>query len=203
MSHIIVDSCTNEELAAKLLSTNFAGTVLQGTPETDEDYATGLVIINAAQEKFNAADDLPEADETATDGATTVKKYTLEGATVFIEIGEHQDGLHIYPAGISIKTLLRDFETGDLDMAEHLASWGFDGTPDEADETATDVRIWCEPNYYSARIGHYVSDKDIYDRDALIFPTVAEAQAWIDSQEEGIYCTSHGEAGRPAYTICE
>ena len=207
MSYINIDGGADKELTQRLLDTNFAGTVLAGTPETDEDYASGIVVTDAAGQKFTATD-LPTANEEATDGSITVKSYDLDGVTVFVEIGGPQDGLHIFPAGAKIVVLISEFERGDLSMAEHLASWGFDGTPDEVtDETATDVRIWCEPNYYAgtlgAPIGHYVCDEDTYDRDAFVFATYADAQEWIDAEEDGIYCTAHGEAGRPTYTICE
>lgn len=207
MSYINIDSGANQELAQRLLATNFAGTVLEGTPETEDEYASGIVVADVEAQKFTATD-LPTADDTATDGATTVQRYDLDGVTVFVETGDYQDGLHIYPSGTTTQMLISDFEIGDLSMAEHLASWGFDGTPDEVtDESATDVRIWCEPNYYAgtlgAPIGHYVCNKDTYDRDPLVFATYADAQKWIDAEETGIYCTAHGEAGRPTYTICE
>jgi len=39
--------------------------------------------------------------------------------------------------------------------------------------------------------------------ESLTFETRATAQAWIDAQQEGIYYTSHNEAGRPSYIIVE
>jgi hypothetical protein len=33
------------------------------------------------------------------------------------------------------------------------------------------------------------------------FATYADAQEWIDAEEEGIYCTSHNESGAPSYVI--
>lgn len=203
-SYINIDPSADLALADRLLSTSFAGTALAGTPETDTDFASGI-LVSADKASFDTADDLPEPDESATDGACRVKAYRLADCAVFVTSGD-VDGLDIYPADTSIKSLLRDWDTGDLSMAEHLASWGFDGTPDAANESATDVRIWCEPNYYvgtlGAPIGHYVYEEDTYDRDPLVFATVADAQAWIDRAESGTYYLSHGEAGRPAYTIC-
>jgi len=37
--------------------------------------------------------------------------------------------------------------------------------------------------------------------EAMIFPTRAAAQAWIEGAEDGIYELSHGESGRPSYYI--
>lgn len=198
---INVDSRADQALAARLLATNFSGTVLAGTPETAEDYAAGVMVDG---QKFTYdSNGLPESNDTATDSASKVLAFDLDGCTVFLEKNEWADGLHIYAAGTSIKTLLKEFETGDLTMAEHLASWGYDGTPDAANEDATDVRVWCEPCFYAgtlgAPIGHYVHDDQ---HDAIVFATVTAAQEWIDKEESGVYVLRNGEAGRPTYTIC-
>lgn len=200
-NYITVDKNADQELAAKLLATNFANTVLTGTPETAEDYAAGVMVDN---ETFTYdSNGLPEPNDKATDGASSVLAFDVDGCTVFLEKNEWADGLHIYPAGTSIKTLLKDFETGDLTMAEHLASWGYDGTPDAANEDATDVRVWCEPCFYAgtlgAPIGHYVYDDE---HEAIVFATVADAQEWIDKEESEIYVLRNGEASRPTYTVC-
>lgn len=207
-SYVHVDAAVPNQLAATLLSTSFAGTPLVGTPETDDESASGILVATDGKTFACDGDSLPEADERATDGSTRIARFDgVDGVTVFLETGEMQNGLHIYPAGTCIKTLLREFDTCDLDMAQHLASWGFDGTPEAASEDATDVRIWCQPSYYvgtlGAPIGHYVYAQDSGDRDPLVFATCADAQAWIDEAESGAYYLSSGEAGRPAYTICD
>lgn len=203
-TYITIDASADQAAAQALLATSFSGTDLAGTPETDQDIATGITVTPDCKHFVFSSDGLPEHDDSATDGSTTVYRFEIDGLTIFLENGEMQDGLHIYPAGTSIKTMLREFETGDLDMPEHLASWGYDGTPDEAGADATDVRVWCEPCYYAgslgAPIGHYVVDER---HDELVFDTVAAAQKWIDEAEEGIYSLSHGEAGRPEYTVCK
>ena len=202
MSYITIDSGADQELAQRLLATNFAGTVLEGTPETDFDFAAG-VVVRADQKSFEAVD-LPQADDTESNGSSTVRAYTLDAVTVFIESGEN-DGLHIYPKSSSIHDFLLGCDFGDLEACEFFAEWGFDGTPDEADESATDVRIWCEPNYYAGTLGapggHFVTEDDGFT--ARTFAAHSDAQEWIAEQEDGIYYTSHGEAGRPAYTICD
>ena len=200
-NYITVDKNANQELAAKLLATNFAGTVLAGTPETVSDYAAG-VMVDGGTFTYDS-NGLPEPDNKATDGASKILAWDLESCTVFLEKNEWADGLHIYPAGTSIKTLLKDFETGDLTMAEHLASWGYDGTPEAASDDETDVSVWCEPCFYAgtlgAPVGHYVCNDE---HEAIIFATVADAQEWIDKEESGVYVLRNGEAGRPTYTVC-
>lgn len=203
MSYINIHSGADQELAQRLLATNFAGTELEGTPETEHDRQTGIVVTGDSFSVDHHT--LATGDDAKSNGYSQVQRYALEGCTVFVESGEN-DGLHIYPVNTSIHTMLLDWDFGDLETCEFMAEWGFDATPDEASETATDVRIWCEPNYYAgtfgAPVGHFVTDGEKWD-DARVFATYAEAQEWIDAEEDGAYHTSHGEAGRPAYTICE
>jgi hypothetical protein len=199
--YINTDHISDKELAAKLLASSFEGTELAGSPETDEEYGEGIFVQG---EKWSAdLDSLPDADDRATDEAAVLKAYEIEGATVFILSSEYERGLYITDPGTTAKQIVITLETGDLDLPQHLASWGFDGTPDEADDDAQNVRVWCEPCYYAgsigAPIGHYVSD----DRgQELIFSTTANAQEWIDNAESGAYVLGSGEAGRPTYTIC-
>jgi len=202
MSIINVDCDANQTLAAELLGTSFARTVLEGSPAEDDNFASG-VVVSVDGQTFKASN-LPEPDETATDGHYTVCRYDLNGCTVFLTSGA-VDAIDIYASGTRIQDLLCDWDTDGVEQAEHLSSWGFDGTPDEAEDDATDVRVWCEPNYYyaghaGAPIGKYVCD--MASGQHLVFDTVAGARQWIDTKESGIYTTSSGEAGRPAYTVC-
>jgi len=211
MSYINISSAADQDLSRRLLATNFAGTVLEGVPETDTDYQTGVVV--TGKDSFSVDHrTLEKSDDAESNGSSQVQRYNLEGCTVFIESGEN-DGLHIYPPNTSIVDFVSEWDTGYIDLPEFLAEWGFDATPDEAPEGATDVRIWCEPNYYAgtlgAPVGHYVDQTEIDSSNGLYnsgeharFATIEDAQAWIDAEEDGIYCTAHGEAGRPAYTIC-
>ena len=83
-----------------------------------------------------------------------------------------------------------------------LASFGFDYGFAEAKPGDTDVRVWCEPNYYAgtwnAPKAGYVRDDD---GEQLVFDNYTDAQAWIDQMEEGTYYLAHGEAGRPTYYL--
>jgi hypothetical protein len=200
--YYLADEKTKERGEA-LIATSFQNTKLEGTPETDDEYGTGIWCQgNACQFNFI---DFPEPDEQQSNGTNTVSAYHIDGATVFIESCGN-DAVHIYPANTSILTMLGDWDTGDLDFSEFLAQWGYDATPNEAPEGAKDVRIWIAHNYYQGTLGApvdgYVVAEGSYS-DSAVFATKDDAQAWIDEKEDGIYCTSHGEAGRPAYTICE
>ena len=202
-NYINSDRLTDKALAAKLLSTSFAGTVLAGTPETDDEYSTGVWV---AGETFTArAADLPAHDEMATDGDATVYQYSIDGAEIFLLQSSSERGLFLADPGTRIKQLVADFEHGDLDHPQHLASWGFDGTPDAAPQDATNVRVWVEPCYYAgtigAPIGHYARDDNYND---LVFDAVADAQEWIDERESGVYHhLAHGEASPPTYTVVQ
>lgn len=203
MSYIIIDSSADQELAKRLLASNFAGTVLEGAPETEVDYASGL-IVSADQEHFDFDPNsiTKNRDEGATNGASTVLRYDLEGCVVFVESGVN-DCLAIYPAGATIYDFLCDWDY-ENSQAELLAEFGYDATPDEAEETATDVRVWVAYNYYEGTLGAPVDQYASDERgETMVFATFAEAQAWIAAEEDGIYCTNHGEAGRPTYTICD
>lgn len=203
MSYINIDSGVDQELAQRLLATNFAGTVLEGTPESDTDFASGVVVSEDKKGfEFDPNSISKNRDEGATNGASTVLRYDLDGCVVFIESG-FNDCLAIYSAGSQIYDFLCDWDY-ESTQAEMLAEFGYDATPEEADETATHVRVWVAYNYYESTLGApidgYVSDER---GETMIFLTFAEAQEWIAAKEDGIYCTSHGEAGSPAYTICD
>lgn len=72
------------------------------------------------------------------------------------------------------------------------------------------------PNFYAGSLPvhqpHYLKNWMIsenqdqnapYAEDIAFFETKAEAEAIIANLEDGIYYTSHGEAGRPGYNIVE
>ena len=44
-------------------------------------------------------------------------------------------------------------------------------------------------------------DEDSSNYDTYVFDTYADAKKWIDKQESERYYLSHGEVGRPSYTI--
>ena len=200
--YINTDSITDKTLAAHLLASSFANTEIAGTPETETHYSTGIWVNGST---FTADTDfLPAPDDEATNGEDNVSQYTLPEIEVFILSTPYEHGLILADKGTTIKTIVASFETGDFDQAQHLASWGFDGTPDEAPDGTENVRVWIEPCYYAgtlgAPIGHYARDEH---HEPIIFTTTSEAQEWIDEQEQGVYSLGNGEAGRPTYTICE
>jgi len=198
---------TVKVVAALHLARHFAGTALAGTPETDEDYASGCMVDG---DSVNVDLDGLAADEadTASNGNTSVRQYTLRDCEVFFEEGENRS-VSILPSGTHMRDYLMGFDFGDLDAAEFLSGYGYDDEADLADEADTDVRIWVRPHYYvgqcNAPAAHYLCITDEHGQgqwgDHRIFATHADAQAWIDDICCEIYCTSNGEAGRPDYQI--
>jgi hypothetical protein len=187
---IDTDRIKDKAAATGLLASSFADTVLAG-------------VIYSAGGKIKLDSDLPRPDDRATDGQTVVYEYNLpSGPVVFIVKSGYESELLFADEGTSIKEIVSEFDTGMLEFSEHLAAWGFDGTPAEAADDETNVRVWIEPNYYAgtigAPLGHYACDEG---HEQLVFDTTAAARAWIEEQESGVYMLSHGEAGRPDYTI--
>lgn len=115
--------------------------------------------------------------------------------------------LQVEEPHITLEDVLSRWDHG-IDLETTLAEWGLSPSLDEADEADTDVRIWCANNYYEGTLGApsdgwVFPEDDAYFRSPLTFDTYADAQAWIDERESGTYYLAHGEAGRPAYTICK
>lgn len=189
-----------EAIAAKLLTTNFVGTSLAGTPETESDYGSGIVV--AADGKTFAMHDLVESNERVSNGSSTVDVYQLDNCTVFVENGDN-DGLHIYPANTLVKEFIAEWEHNESSHAEFMAEWGYTDGMEEATAGDKNVAIWCVPNYYAGTLGapiaHFVRDE--VSGDVLVFDTTDDAQAWIDEVESEVYVLAHGEAGRPEYVI--
>lgn len=141
------------------------------------------------------------------------KKYVLEedergGGSAIYEVTEI-DEENEHPCQI----ILRDtVGAWDGDANENMALYGIRIKPYEADESDTAVKIWIE-FYYSdstcgAPLDRYVRNNDINQEDSSFedhkaheFDTYADAQAWIDKQENNTYYLSHGEVDRPKYTI--
>lgn len=185
-----------------LITTQLAGTPLAFSPETDEDYADGVEISGEHIEIH--CDHLPYADNSISNGSSDLKRYQVDGSVwLIIETGDNT-ALHFVDAGSTWSNFFKDWDFGDFPWHEGVACFGIDATPDEAADDATDVCIWVAYDYYS---GTCNAPTDEYLRDdrgeIMVFATVVEAQAHIDELESGVYYTSHGEAGRPTYTICE
>ena len=198
--HIYIDSNIDQSIANKLMDTNFAGTPLVGTPETDEDYATGIVV---TQRETYTADDLPTPDDKANDGNSWIAQYNLADATIFVETGENHT-LGIFPVGATILDYLSEWEFDNVERAVGLARFGFELEYEEADEDDTEVRIWCVPNYCPGTLcaphANFVME-DTCDHTPKVFATYSDAQDWIDDADSSSYLTSHGEMGRPKYII--
>jgi hypothetical protein len=90
-------------------------------------------------------------------------------------------------------------DNADLEMI----AWGLRGADDfeVTDDFDGECKIIVEGDYYGYSPIDYA--KDDMGNDVLVFDTRQEAADWIEQQEDGIYCLSHNEAGRPNYTIVE
>ena len=63
--------------------------------------------------------------------------------------------------------------------------------------------IWKEHQFYTSTF-NAPADDFIWDGlDPLRFDSEDDAQAWIDEAQDGTYHLSHGESGRPDYTVFE
>lgn len=199
MSYIIIDRSADAALANRLLDSNFSGTLLAGTPEDDDNDASGIMVAN--RQTFSAAD-LPAPDDEASNGASTIRMYRIAGATVFVEGGENS-ALGIHGPKATIKDFLSDWYFGDdIEWCVGMAGFGYDREAAEAAEGAVDVRVWQVPNYLGSQINPPLADYVRDDaHDPVVFATRGDAQAWIDGQDAQPYSLADGEASRPEYVI--
>ncbi len=202
----------NKEAVQVLLNSNFSGTDFAFTPEDDENYAVGIEVhqnVRSNQNEYTehllVTDD--DCNNCIDNGRSALKRYNLtDKIDLIIESGEN-DSITLIDHDATWDDFFDGWDFGDTPKCEGMAEFGLDATPDKADDDATDVAIWVAYNYYGGTLGApvdgYIRDEDTYERDIVIFATVSDAQAWIDDAESGTYCLSHGEAGRPIYTIVE
>lgn len=93
------------------------------------------------------------------------------------------------------------------DYNSMLGAFGLEPELKEAEEGYEGpCRIWVEYNYSSStygapRDGWIMTESNCPE--IRSFASRDEAQEWISEQEEGTYYLSHGEMGRPAFTICQ
>lgn len=148
-----------------------------------------------------------KCDLMGSDGAAAYYRWTAPNKIAIWILADNGLSASTEAADTTLADMIERWDAPDgSDMHELRASWGLDPIIDPAAEEDTDVRIWIENNYYSGTInapadGWLVDDDQSWSRDPLIFATYSAAQHWIDEAESGIYYLSHGEAGRPAYTI--
>lgn len=109
---------------------------------------------------------------------------------------------------------------GTYRVSEWMASWGFDGLDyetevEDGDGYEGDCMIWSQPNCYESRleIGRVLRVRDVVtveDAEGDLIPvhddrhwvgTRAEAEAYIASAGEGVYCTTGREYAPPCHTI--
>ena len=99
-----------------------------------------------------------------------------------------------------------DWTTWNGDFNEMLAAFGLDPELDEASiDYDGECKVWIEYCYYqgtnNAPVDGWITST--VDAEPRIFVSYDAAQTWINQEEKGTYYLSHGEAGRPTYTICK
>ena len=76
---------------------------------------------------------------------------------------------------------------------------------EEANENDQNVMILVEANYYTNDVNAAFNNQPQILTDEkgseIVFDTYSDAKEWIDNEESETYYLSHGEAGRPSYTI--
>lgn len=100
-----------------------------------------------------------------------------------------------------VRGVASDWAGNDDNTDLELIRWGLHGADDfeVADDYAGACKIIIEGSYY----GYSPVDYAAENYETIIFDSRESAQDWIGAQEQGAYCTSHNEAGRPTFTIVE
>lgn len=148
-----------------------------------------------------------EADEDFTAAAGTdfgyVEAWELPDGDYLIAYGDNgQTNYDIADDADDLACWLESPDLSALDTIIQTANVRGSENLTEADEDAEgSFYIVKTRSYYgSTKISSFVEmdDNIVGPRE---FETYEEAQEWIDSEEEGVYCTSHNESGAPTYTI--
>jgi len=116
------------------------------------------------------------------------------GVEFLDNISEHGEDLEEW-----IEETVKPYTLSDLQLEAR------DNMMEDAEEDDKDVRILATHDYVCSDINAdsknrptLINDDDGTER---TWPTYADAQAWIDEQEEKTYYLDHGEMGRPSYRI--
>ena len=146
----------------------------------------------------------PDQDFTAASGSDygQVNAWELPDGDYLVEYGNN--GQTDYAIADDADDLACWLESPDLDGLDTLLQTANVRGAEEVDEADEDAkgplyvlvtRYW----YGATETSRWAMDDD--ERDPLEFATHAEAQAWIDDAEDGIYTLSHNESGAPSYKI--
>jgi hypothetical protein len=96
-----------------------------------------------------------------------------------------------------LREIVSDWCADQDDPALCRQQWEIADYP-EADPDATGGRILVTRDWlYGGCTYEYVTD----EHGDVVYPTVADARAWIDEAEAERYCRQHNEAARPTYRI--
>lgn len=195
------------DVSGALLAGHFSGTSLTYSPETDTHYAGGIEVIDKDICIVHNVDPDNAAEMANDDYGHTIWLYREDGATIIYVQSPEGDKVGIYPPNATIDDELNDWDFDFYGSYEDMyAAFDLEPPLSEADDDYVGpVKIWVTPNYYAGTCGapkpSWVNDGN--SPDPLIFDSYPDAKAWINDAESGTYYLSHGEAGRPTYTIVE
>lgn len=190
MSYVIIGNNANKAVTESLLKNQFAHTLLAA--ELDDGYLLSGICVSDDKKTFKARD-LPDPEQEVTNHINTVKRYEVQGATIFVESGDN-DALGIWPAGARMYDYFTDWDFGDTDPATGLAQFGLYPNLDDAEAGDTNVRIWQTLSYCTDTLN---APHDDFARDAegdiMIFDSYEDAERWIEDNNKGTYYLQHGE----------
>lgn len=184
---------------------------------TDQTTTPGALFSDAQWIDRNAsdyrADMLGDSDTPSiTDSDTTVYELKLDSCIAYVARGTGIRQITLTDAPVSWSDLLADWDTSGYggSLEQLLADFGIDATSalDEADEDHDGpCKVWVERNFYAGTLGDtrdgYYVDPESGDNEPVVFDSFEAAQEWVTEREGETYYLGHGEAGRPAYTICK
>lgn len=127
------------------------------------------------------------------------KKYIVEDLMNDANYYEIEDSDDVSAPLDFVRQVASDWAGNEDETDIELMRWNLRDVSDfEVDDDYDgQCRIVIEGNFYGYSPIDYASE----NYETLIFDSRQQAQDWIDSAEDGTYCTQHNEAGRPTYTI--
>lgn len=129
------------------------------------------------------------------------KKYIIEDLMNDANYYELEADDDVSDPAAFVRGVASDWASNDDNTDLEIIRWGLRDADDfEVSDDYTGVcKIIIEGSYFGYSPVDYVAE----NYETTIFDSREAAQDWIDTQEQGVYYTSHNEAGRPTYTIVE
>ena len=97
--------------------------------------------------------------------------------------------------------LLHDGLNGIDRVLERALVLGIDEIDEATESDDSPYYILVSRDYYGPTSKTSIVFDPLTNNEYLEFDTIAEAQEWIDNEEDGPYCCAHNEIGRPDYKI--